>query len=141
MPADDRGPIARAVPVPGHVNGAPRIWLRLEGAAVFALALWLYAGESWLLFAALVLVPDLSFAAYLAGARIGAAAYNAMHSYVLPLALAAAGIVTDTVALPVALVWIAHIGFDRMVGYGLKYPTAFQETHLGRIGRNAGNSA
>ncbi len=31
-----------------------------------------------------------------------------------------------------ALVWFAHIGFDRMVGYGLKYPTDFFDTHLRR---------
>ena len=36
-----------------------------------------------------------------------------------------------------ALIWIAHIGLDRALGYGLKYATGFGDTHLGRIGRAA----
>jgi hypothetical protein len=76
---------------PGFVVGPPRVWLRVEGLAVLAFSAWLYArgGYSWGLFALLFLAPDLSFLAYLGGARVGAAAYNAVHSYVGPLALAA----------------------------------------------------
>jgi hypothetical protein len=120
------------------VVGAPRALLRAEGAALAAAALALYAagGHSWLIFAALFLAPDLSFAAYLAGPRVGAAAYNALHWTVLPLALAGLGWgFASPAALAVALSWLAHIGIDRALGYGLKYSSGFSDTHLGRVGR------
>jgi hypothetical protein len=113
-----------------------RAWLRVEGLAAFAACAYLYArgGHSWGLFALLFLAPDLSFAAYLAGPRVGSVAYNALHSYVGPLALAVASVATGRPAV-LALIWAAHVGFDRALGYGLKYPSAFTDTHLGRIGR------
>jgi hypothetical protein len=122
-------------PSPGAVSGAPHIWLRLEGLAVFALALLLYqrAGHSLLLFAALFLAPDLSLAGYLAGPRAGALAYNLVHSYVGAALAASVALLTGR-PLIVALIWAAHIGVDRAVGYGLKYPTDFADTHLGRLG-------
>lgn len=124
-------------PTNGAVTDGPRLWLRLEGLAALAVACYLYArgGHSWLHFALLFLVPDLSFAAYLAGTRVGAIGYNLLHSYVGPLLLAAALLVAGR-SPAMALIWIAHIGFDRLLGYGLKYPTSFAATHLGRIGRN-----
>lgn len=120
----------------GAVSGAPRAWLRLEGLAVFAVAIYLFArgGHSWMLLALLFLVPDLSFAGYLAGPRVGAWIYNALHSYVGPLAIAAAFVLTGRPPV-LALIWLSHIGFDRALGYGLKYPAGFHETHLGRIGK------
>lgn len=123
-------------PTFGAVTGNVRLWLRLEGLAAVVLAVYLYArgGHSWLLFAALLLAPDLSFAAYAAGARIGAIVYNAVHSYVGPLLLAA-WFVADGRPPVLALIWVAHIGLDRLLGYGLKYPTGFGDTHLGTIGR------
>ena len=120
----------------GQVFGGIRSILRLEGLMLLAVSVALYArlqGE-WLVFAELFLVPDLSFAAYLFGPRAGAFAYNAMHSTIGPLALLSAGVFAP-MAAPVALVWLAHVGFDRALGYGLKYPAAFAHTHLGRIGR------
>jgi hypothetical protein len=122
--------------VSGAAIGSVRVWLRAEGLAVLAVALVLYArgGYSWRLFAVLFLAPDLSLAGYLAGARVGAAIYNTLHSYVGPLVLAAVLLATGRpAALP--LIWLAHIGFDRLLGYGLKYPSAFGDTHLGAIGR------
>jgi hypothetical protein len=122
-------------PVSGAVAGGVRRWLRLEGLAALTLAVFFYArgGYSWLLFAALFLAPDLSFAAYLAGPRVGAAVYNALHSYVGPLALAALFLAVGRQPA-LSLIWAAHIGFDRLLGYGLKYPTDFGDTHLGAIG-------
>jgi hypothetical protein len=122
----------------GAVHSAVRVWLRLEGIVAGLLAISLYAqqGGSWLAFAALFFVPDISCAGYLAGPRVGSAIYNVTHSYVGPLVLAAT-MLSAGAGLTLALVWAAHIGFDRALGYGLKYPTAFSDTHLGRIGRLA----
>ena len=126
-------------PPPGAATGAPRAWLRLEGLAVLALAVLLYArgGHSWLLFAALFLVPDVSFLAYLAGPRVGAAAYNVVHSYVGPVVAAALAVGTGRPPV-LACIWAAHVGFDRALGYGLKYPSGFADTHLGRLRGGAG---
>lgn len=126
------------------VTGAPRLWLRLEGLGVLALAVLVYArgGHSWGLLLLLFLAPDLSFAGYLAGPRVGAAVYNAAHSYVGPIAAAALALLTGRPPV-VACIWAAHIGFDRLLGYGLKYPTGFADTHLGRLrgGRGGGAGA
>lgn len=90
---------------------------------------------SWWTFAALVLVPDLSMLGYLAGPSVGARAYNLAHNYVGPLFLALYGIaVGRSDVVPYALIWIGHIGFDRLLGFGLKYQTAFRDTHLGQLG-------
>jgi uncharacterized protein DUF4260 len=122
----------------GAASGAVSAVLRLEAAAAFAAAIALYghAGFSWLMFAVLFLAPDLAMLAYLAGPRAGALAYNLVHTYAAPLPLALAGFALgSTVAAELALIWIAHIGFDRMLGYGLKYASGFGDTHLGRLGR------
>jgi hypothetical protein len=122
---------------PEGVTGGLRLLLRLEGLALFAGAVALYAAtdHSWLLFAALILAPDLSFAAYLAGPRAGALCYNLVHTTIGPIALWVAGsILTSPVSFAVALIWLAHIGIDRALGYGLKYDAGFGFTHLGRIG-------
>jgi hypothetical protein len=120
----------------GAVHGSVRWWLRLEGLLIFLLAAYLYAlmGLSWWLFAALFFVPDASFAGYLGGPRLGAAVYNAAHSYASALLFAAA-LLTTGAPVMLAVIWIAHLGFDRALGYGLKYPTSFGDTHLGPIGR------
>lgn len=120
--------------------GAPRAVLRLEGAAMLVAATAAYAhlGLGWGWFAGLFLLPDLSMLGYLVNARVGSIAYNAGHSYVGPALLAAVALLSGhAAALPVALIWLAHIGFDRMLGYGLKYATAFGATHLGTVGRPA----
>ncbi len=122
------------------VSGIPRPILRAEGAAIFGLAILLYwkADASWWLFAILFLAPDLSFLGYLGGARVGAIVYNAAHMLVAPLALAATGFLLPAfILIPLALIWAAHIGFDRLLGYGLKYGTGFGFTHLGRIGKSS----
>ena len=112
-------------------------WQRLEGLALLAVSVLAYArfGEGWLLFAVLFLTPDLSFFGYLAGPRVGAWAYNLAHGLIGPLLLAATGGLTgDGLSIALALIWLAHIGFDRALGYGLKSPDGFGVTHLGLIG-------
>jgi hypothetical protein len=122
----------------GTVDGGVRNLLRSEGLVLLigAVALYGRTNGDWKLFALLFLVPDLSFTGYLAGPRIGALAYNLMHSTLAPLGLVAIGIaLNQDVAIAIALIWLAHIGFDRALGYGLKYGSGFGFTHLGRIGR------
>jgi hypothetical protein len=125
-----------SAPPAGAVQGAPRRWLRAEGVAALLLAVLLFhaGGHSWLLFAVLFLAPDLGLLAYLVGPRPGAVAYNALHSYAGPLIWGGSALWWG-LSPAVPLVWAAHIGFDRALGYGLKYPTAFGHTHLGWIGR------
>ena len=112
---------------------------RLEGGILLALSLLLYwrHGTSWLLFILLILAPDLFMLGYLRGPRAGAAVYNLGHTWLLPGLIGAAGLLGGSqLAISVALIWFGHIGVDRLLGYGLKHPTVFQDTHLGRIGRS-----
>ena len=107
----------------GAATGGVRILLRAEGLALLAAmttlsAFWV---GSWWIYAALFFVPDLSFIAYLAGPRIGAIGYNAAHAYIIPTLLMVAGLALPMpLLLSIAMIWLAHIGFDRMLGYGLK---------------------
>lgn len=114
----------------------PRRLLHLEGLAVLvgAIALYFDLGFGWLALVVLFLAPDLSMLGYVAGPRIGALAYDVVHTYALPAVLGVAGVLggSDT-AIQLALVWFAHIGLDRLLGYGLKYPTGFKDTHLQRV--------
>src|SRR4051795_9200156 len=122
----------------GVVTGGLRTLLRLEGLTLFAGMTLLYAiwDGSWWIYAILFLVPDLSFAGYLAGPRVGAIVYNAAHSYLAPVALMTSGFAAASpLVLSIAMIWLAHIGIDRALGYGLKYAEGFGFTHLGRIGR------
>ena len=124
----------------GAVTGGLRTMLRLEGLTLFAGMTLLYAvwGGSWWIYAILFLVPDLSFAAYLAGPRVGAFVYNTAHSYMAPMSLMTTGFaLASPLILSIAMIWLAHIGIDRALGYGLKYSAGFGFTHLGRIGREA----
>lgn len=129
-----------ATAAPGSVTGTPRRWLRIEGLAAFAAGVTLYVsggGElPWLL--PLLLVPDVSMLGYLAGPRVGAFTYNLAHTWAAGVAVLALGLSTATgPAIIAGAVLVAHTGMDRLAGYGLKYPSAFADTHLGRIGRSA----
>jgi hypothetical protein len=117
-------------PLPGPIT----FLLRLEGLAVAAVSAVLYArtGASWWLFAVLWLAPDLSILGYLAGPCRGSRVYNAAHTYILPITLAACALLLRANALlPFALIWVNHIGVDRLMGYGLKFSNGFSWTHLG----------
>ena len=134
----DRPSAAVTSATAGRVEGTPRRWLRLEAAAAFAGGVAIYGavGGNWLFLLPLLLLPDLSMAGYLAGPRIGAMTYNVAHTWVTGLAVLGAGIWLASVPLElVGAVLVAHVGMDRLMGYGLKYPTSFGDTHLGRIGR------
>ncbi|HEX5209888.1 MAG TPA: DUF4260 domain-containing protein [Steroidobacteraceae bacterium] len=122
----------------GGTTGGVRLVLRLEGALILAVSLILYQRVfgSWEIFALCFLLPDVSFAGYLLGPSMGALFYNSAHSYIGPLLCAGVGLATGShLFLLGTLIWSAHIGFDRALGYGLKYSEGFGFTHLGRIGR------
>ncbi|MEZ5924692.1 MAG: DUF4260 domain-containing protein [Hyphomicrobiaceae bacterium] len=122
----------------GSVKEPVRLLLRLEGLTVTltGLASYVTTGRSWWLMLLFGLAPDLSFLAYLGGSRAGAAAYNLAHTYVGAIVVAMAGLLTETPLLThIALIWLVHIGVDRALGYGLKFPDAFTSKHLGTIGR------
>lgn len=123
---------------PGFAPRSVITVLRLEGLVAFAasIAAYQYLGGNWWLFAALLLAPDLAMLGALAGEKTGARLYNLTHTYTLPAVLAAAGGLSGAMWLvEVALIWAAHIGMDRAIGYGLKYPGFDHHTHLGLIGK------
>ncbi len=129
----------------GGANGAtmatvagrlPRILLRTEGGVVAAtaIAVYFYEGYPWWLFLVLILAPDLSMVAYAAGPNVGATTYDLAHTYAIPVAVGGIGVVAGIeVAVQIGLIWLAHIGVDRALAYGLKYPTGFKDTHLQRV--------
>ena len=114
----------------------PAILLRIEETAILAAATFAYQHlhQSWLLFALLFFTPDIFMLGYLLNTHLGAATYNLAHTLSLPVALLFAGYLLHwQLAPPIALIWIAHITFDRLLGFGLKYPISFKGTHLQRI--------
>jgi hypothetical protein len=114
----------------------PGVILRVEAAVVlvFSVILYRHAGGTWPRFALLFLVPDLSLAGYALTVRFGTVLYNTVHTYVGPLVLAGFAIFGARPELLLyTLIWTAHIGMDRALGFGLKYPTRFQDTHLQRV--------
>jgi len=120
----------------GAVIGTPRRWLQLEGLAAFAagIALFLGTGAAWILVVPLILAVDVSAVGYLANPRVGAFTYNLAHNWGSGLVVLGVGLATGVVPLVAAgAILVAHTGMDRVAGYGLKYPTAFADTHLGRL--------
>lgn len=120
------------------------LWQRIEGALAFGLAavaavlldLPGLMGGSVVLCAVVALAPDASFLAYLAGPRVGAACYNLVHLYAWGMILVVLGFgLPAAPLLGMGLLWAGHVGLDRALGYGLKEPTGFADTHLGRVGR------
>jgi hypothetical protein len=120
----------------GATRGGVRTLLRLEGLAVLCASLLFFKviHGHWSIFALLFFVPDLSFVLFAIHRGLATLGYNAAHSYLLPLALLCVGVFHPAV-VPYALIWTAHIGFDRALGYGLKYKSGFGDTHLGAIGK------
>ncbi|HEY8167532.1 MAG TPA: DUF4260 domain-containing protein [Candidatus Limnocylindrales bacterium] len=116
----------------------PERILRAEAVAAFLIgcAIWLVAGGNAIVLLPALLLPDVSMAGYLGGPRLGALTYNLVHNWVLAFGLLAAGVGLGFGPLVlVGAVVLAHVGADRALGYGLKLPTSFHDTHLGRIGR------
>jgi uncharacterized protein DUF4260 len=114
----------------------PKPLLHIEGACVGIVSCTLYqqVHGHWNWFLVLLLVPDLSMLGYMINKPIGAACYNFVHTYSVPLLLFCALRFLGNQSWDwLILIWIAHIGLDRALGYGLKYPSAFKDTHLNRV--------
>jgi Domain of unknown function (DUF4260) len=121
----------------GCVAAGPRRWLRLEAAVVLAGCLVTFSTthRSWWLVPLAILLPDVVMVGYLGGTRLGAIFYNAAHSAPAPAVVIALGWWQhEPLVAAIGLIWLAHIGADRVMGYGLKYDDHFGHTHLGRIG-------
>jgi hypothetical protein len=117
----------------------PVTFQRIESISIALLALLIYArlGFAWYWLPILFLVFDLSALGYLVNTRVGAYAYNAVHSYFLPVGILLGGYAsgnTPSWLMMICLVWIFHIAADRVMGYGLKHDDDFTHTHLGVIG-------
>jgi Domain of unknown function (DUF4260) len=121
----------------GMTTGGVRAWLRLEGLAAFVGGLMLFAasGGNWLFIVPLILLPDVSAVGYLVSSRVGAFSYNLAHNWVPGIVALGLGFgLASPPILLAAAVLIAHVGMDRALGYGLKLPGSFRDTHLGRLG-------
>jgi len=113
----------------------PRMMLSVEGLTVFisSIAAYWFVGANWWMFLILLLSPDLVFIIYMMDKRIGTIAYNIMHTYTLPVAMMMVSLFAGwQLGITLAIIWFAHIGMDRTVGYGLKYQSDFKDTHLQR---------
>lgn len=121
---------------PTQTTSTVRRLLNLEGLSLFIASIVVYAyfqGNGWL-FGALLLVPDLSMIGYLRNPRVGSWTYNAVHALIVPVLLFAVALAAGQMLIAqIALIWLAHIGMDRTVGYGLKYADAFKSTHLQKV--------
>jgi len=114
----------------------PKILIQVEGLIVLLLSIYVYSltDFGWLLFILLLLVPDISMLGYLSNKRVGAIVYNIFHTYTIPAAIIAISLLFSIeILLAAGLIWTAHIGMDRLVGFGLKYDTDFKDNHLQRI--------
>jgi hypothetical protein len=114
----------------------PGFLLRVEGFIVLTVSFAAYhvLEGSWTLFFLLFLWPDVFMLGYLLNVRVGASLYNLVHTYAAPLLLGAVSVFEQWhQTLLFAVIWTAHIGVDRALGYGLKYPTFFKDTHLQRV--------
>jgi hypothetical protein len=119
-----------------RVLSSPALLLRLEGAALLigSVLIYIQLQASGLMFALLILAPDLSMLGYMAGVKVGSMTYNLLHLDLWPIALIVYSLATSNVSvIPIGLIWLAHIGGDRLLGFGLKYPTEFKDTHLQRM--------
>lgn len=115
--------------------------LRSEALAALAagIAIWVSNDGSLLWFIPALLLPDVSMIGYVADSRVGALTYNLVHNWTLAAAVLGLGWWLESGSmLLVGALLLAHVGMDRALGYGLKLPTDFRDTHLGRIGLNHG---
>jgi hypothetical protein len=116
----------------------PVAYQRIEGAALFLAAVFIYSQLHFSLFWFIILLlsVDVFMLGYLVNAKAGTHVYNIGHSYIIPAALIIIGVGFGArLVIALAIIWFAHIAWDRALGYGLKLETGLKDTHLGRIGK------
>ncbi|HFJ9426826.1 DUF4260 domain-containing protein [Bacillus cereus] len=110
--------------------------VHFEGMVVFLATIYMYSiyEFNWIIFFVFLLAPDLSMLAYGINNHVGAKIYNVCHTYIISILIVLIGVYfkIDTVIM-IGLIWTAHIGMDRMFGYGWKYETDFKDTHIQRL--------
>ena len=117
-----------------------KVLLKLEAFALFGLSIFLFSrlDYPWWLYPLLFFVPDLSMVGYAFGPRVGAWVYNVVHHYAVSIGLYVLGFVLGVPILQLTgIILLGHSSLDRVLGYGLKYPDSFQNTHLGPIGSSS----
>lgn len=110
--------------------------LRVEGLFVLLFCIYFYSRLNYGkgVFLLFLLLPDLSMFGYFINVRVGAWSYNLFHTYILSTLPLVWGVAFHSeFSLAVGLIWTAHIGMDRLLGYGLKYPTDFKDTHFIKV--------
>ncbi|MCC2337002.1 DUF4260 domain-containing protein [Bacillus tropicus] len=110
--------------------------VHFEGLVVFIAAIYAYSlyEFSWIIFWVFLLAPDLSMLAYGINNHVGANIYNLFHTYIISILIVIIGAYFKIdIVIMIGLIWTAHIGMDRMFGYGLKYETDFKDTHIQRL--------
>lgn len=116
------------------------IWFeRIENLAIAAIVVVVFVRLhfSWWWLPVSFLAFDASMAGYLVNTRVGAVCYNLAHAYVAPAVLLLSYVLSGTRWCAfIGLLWAFHIAGDRVLGYGLKFASSFQDTHLGRIGKD-----
>jgi hypothetical protein len=126
---------------PTYVSGKPRLWLRLDGGVLFVASILLFAAtnQPWWIYPALLFVPDIFMIGYLRNTKIGAFFYNVGHSYFVPSLVVLVGWEWHHIlAVAVGVIWLGHVGMDRLLGYGLKFDDNFKSTHLGDLAKKKG---
>jgi hypothetical protein len=111
--------------------------LRLEEIAMLCISIYLlYALKvDWWFYLLMILGPDISMVGYVAGPKVGAFSYNLFHHKMIAIVVFIIGVTSSTWLLQaIGAVLFGHSSMDRIFGYGLKYNSAFSETHLGKIG-------
>ena len=118
----------------------PKILLHLEGLTFFLFSISVYflvLKASLSFFLILFLAPDLTFLGYLINKKTGSYIYNAAHNYLFPILLLGLSFYYTSyfgnLGIELSMIWLSHIGIDRLLGYGLKYPDAFKNTHLNKV--------
>ena len=121
-----------------YVTGKPRVWLRIEGLVLFTATIIVFSAQhqQWWLYPVLLLFPDIFMVGYLANTRVGAFLYNLSHSYFAPaLMILLSWRAESKISMAIGVIWLGHIGWDRLLGYGLKYDSDFKHTHLGDLNK------
>lgn len=110
--------------------------LKIEELAQFILGIFLFSqlSYSWWVFPALLLLPDIGMLGYLVNTKAGAIVYNLFHNKAIAIAIMLVGMLYlgDGCSL-IGIILFSHAAMDRFLGYGLKYPDSFKNTHLGKM--------